>query len=68
MKFSFFEPRIELKPYVRQICAIESPTGLPSTDKSIAAPNGCPKLVFPYENTVTSVLEKSIFESQERNL
>lgn len=68
MKFSFFEPRIELKPYVRQICAIESSTGLPSSEKGIAAPNGCPKLIFPYENAVTSVLEQHTFESKERNL
>jgi len=68
MKFSFFEPRTELKPYVRQICAIESPNGLPSSDTSIAAPNGCPKLIFPYENSVTSVLEQRVFESEERRL
>jgi AraC-like DNA-binding protein len=68
MKFSFFEPRIELRPHVRQICAIESATGLPSSDPSIAAPNGCPKLIFPYENTVTSIVGQSTFESEERNL
>jgi AraC-like DNA-binding protein len=66
--FRFFEPLPELKPYVRQICAIESPTGLPSSDRSVAAPNGCPKLIFPYENTITSVVEKRIFDSEERCL
>jgi hypothetical protein len=66
--FRFFELRPELKPYVRQICAIESPTGLPSSDRSIAAPNGCPKLIFPYDNTITSVVEQRVFESEERSL
>jgi len=66
--FRFFEPRQELKPYVRQICAIESPHGLPSSDRSVAAPNGCPKLIFPYENTVTSIVGQGTFESQERHL
>jgi AraC-like DNA-binding protein len=66
--FCFFEPRPELKPYVRQICAIESPTGFPSSDRSIAAPNGCPKLIFPYDNSVTSVVEQQVFESEERSL
>ena len=66
--FRFFEPRPALKPYVRQICAIESPTGFPSHDKSVAAPNGCAKLIFPYDNSVTSVVEQRIFVSDDRSL
>ena len=54
MKLSFIKPRRELQPYVESIWIFESPIGLPTTDTSIVPPNGCPKLLFLYENRLVS--------------
>lgn len=55
MNISFVEPRRELRDYVQSIFVLQSATGLPAGDRSIAAPNGCPKLTFPTDNTWVSV-------------
>jgi AraC-like DNA-binding protein len=52
MKLSFIEPRGELQPYIDSVWVFESPNGLPSDEDNIAAPNGCPKLIFLYENAM----------------
>ena len=55
MKISFVRPRCELQPYIESFWVLESPTGLPASATSIAAPNGCSKLIIPYENSIVSV-------------
>jgi AraC-like DNA-binding protein len=57
MKFSFVKPRHELQPFIESFWIFESPTGLPATDTSVAAPNGCCKLIFPLENSVVAVAD-----------
>ena len=54
MKISFVRPRLELQPYIESFWVLESPIGLPASATSIAAPNGCPKLIIPYENSIVS--------------
>jgi len=55
MKISFVTPRDELRPYIESFWVLESPNGLPGAAHSIAAPNGCPKLIIPYDNSIVSV-------------
>jgi len=55
MKISFVRPRLELRPYIESFWVLESPIGLSASAISIAAPNGCPKLIIPYENSIVSV-------------
>jgi len=55
MKISFVRPRDELRPYIESFWVLESPNGLPGAAHSIAAPNGCPKLIIPYDNSIVSV-------------
>jgi hypothetical protein len=51
MNVSFLQPRQELRPHIKSLWVCESALGLPATDRSLAAPNGCPKLIVPYENS-----------------
>ena len=54
MKIRFVTPRAELQPYIESFWVLESRTGLPAAGHSIAAPNGCPKLIIPYDNSIVS--------------
>jgi len=54
MKISFVTPGAELRPYVESFWVLESADGLPATANSIAAPNGCSKLIVPYDNSIVS--------------
>jgi len=54
MDIKFVEPRPELRPYIESLWICDCPNGLPSTDRSIVAPNGCAKLVIPIENDIVS--------------
>jgi AraC-like DNA-binding protein len=53
MNLTFVKPRDELRHYIESFWVFESPTGFP--DNSIAAPNGCSKLIIPYENSLVAV-------------
>jgi methylphosphotriester-DNA--protein-cysteine methyltransferase len=55
MKLSFVQPRPELRPYVESLWVFESAVGMPPEHQSLAAPDGCPKLIF-LENSLTSVV------------
>jgi AraC-like DNA-binding protein len=57
VKISFVRPRPELRPYVESFWVLESPIGLSPSALSIAAPNGCSKLIIPYENSIVSVAD-----------
>ena len=65
MKLSFVKPRRELQPYIESFWVLESPTGLPAADKSMAVPSGCPKLIIPYENSLVSIVEGRLQVSRE---
>jgi uncharacterized protein DUF6597 len=54
MTLSFIKPRRELEPYIESLWIFEIPNGLAAAARSIAAPNGCPKLIFLNENSLVS--------------
>lgn len=60
MQIAFIEPEAELRPYIQSLWAFDAQAGLPATDSSIVAPNGCPKLVVPIENTIVSLANAKI--------
>ena len=68
MKISFIKPRPELAPFVESFWVFESPSGFPATDASIAAPNGCAKLIIPYENSLVSIADGKTGISHEQRL
>lgn len=59
------KPRRELQPYFESFLVLESPTGLPAAEKSMAVPSGCPKLIIPYENSLVSIVEGRLQVSRE---
>ena len=68
MNLRFIQPRAELRPYIEAMWVFESEIGLPPTDQSLAAPNGCPKLIVPYENSLESVANARSQVSCEQGL
>lgn len=52
MKVSFTSPRRELQPYIDSFWVFETSNGVLSNDDSVAAPNGCAKLIYLYENAL----------------
>lgn len=68
MKLSFIKPRPELQPYIESLWIFESPNGLTPTESSIAAPNGCPKLIFLEENSLVSVANGKVQRSPAQRL
>jgi AraC-like DNA-binding protein len=68
MDLSFIQPRKELRPYIRSFWVCESAVGLPENDRSLAAPNGCPKLIVPYENSLESLANGRLQVSHEQGL
>jgi hypothetical protein len=68
MDLSFIQPQQELRPYIKSFWACESAVGMPATDRSLAAPNGCPKLIVPYENSLESIANGRLQVSHEQGL
>lgn len=68
MNLQFFRPRRELRPYVEALWVFESAVGMPATAQSMAAPNGCPKLIIPYENSLESIANGRVNVSHEQGL
>jgi AraC-like DNA-binding protein len=68
MKISFVQPRPELQACIESFWVFESALGMPATDTSMAAPNGCPKLVIPYENSLVSTADGRTQVSHEQGL
>jgi AraC-like DNA-binding protein len=52
MKLSFVTPREELRQFVESFWVFESATGIPLDEQNLAVPNGCAKLIIPYENSL----------------
>ena len=68
MRFSFVKPRQELQPYIESFWVFESATGIALTDGNLAVPNGCSKLIIPYENSLSGISEDRTGESREHGL
>lgn len=68
MKISFVQPRAELRAYISSLWVFESDVGIPRADRSLAAPNGCPKLIIPYENTLESIANGRYQVTREQGL
>src|SRR5690348_10004389 len=68
MKLSFVQPRPELRPFIESFWVFQSAVGMPHQDTSMAAPNGCPKLIIPYENSLFSQADGSTSVSHEGGL
>jgi len=68
VKITFVECNSQLKPYIESIWVFESPFGFPAGDSSIAAPNGCPKLIIPYQNSLISTANGTSSESHPGKL
>lgn len=68
MKISFIEPRPELRTLIKSIWVFESAVGMPLSDINFAAPNGCPKLIINYENSIISIADGIAQESKENGL
>ena len=65
MRLTFIPPRPELRPYVESLWVFESDVGLPPEHPSLAVPNGCPKLIFLYGNSLTSIANGRVQRSRE---
>ena len=65
MRLSFIRPRQELRPYIESFWVFESATGIPLTNRSLAVPNGCAKLIIPYENSLIGISEQRTGVSHE---
>jgi hypothetical protein len=68
VRLSFIQPRPELQPYIESFWVFESADGMPPIDTSMAAPNGCPKLIIPYENSLVSIADGRTRVSHEGGL
>ena len=68
MRLSFAKPRLELQPYIESVWVFESATGIALTDRNLAVPNGCPKLIIPYENSLSGISEDRAGVSREHGL
>lgn len=68
INLTFVEPIDELKPFIQSIWVFESSVGMPLSDSSLAAPNGCSKIIINYENTIHSTAEGRINKSREHSL
>ncbi len=68
MKLTFFPVRPELKPLIKSIWAVESQNGLPASDVSLAAPNGCPKLILNLRNSLISTALGRDQETREQSV
>src|SRR6516162_7195070 len=68
MRLSFVKPRLELQPYIESFWVFESATGIALTDRNLAVPNGCAKLIIPYENSLSGISEDRAGVSREHGL
>jgi len=68
VKLSFVKPRQELQPYIDSFWVFESATGIALTDGNLAVPNGCSKLIIPYENSLSGISEDRTGVSCEHGL
>src|SRR5262249_35374147 len=65
LRFLFLQPQAELRPYVRSIWVVESQSGLPARDQLIV-PTGCPRLILPFQNSLTRITDGAFEAVNER--
>jgi AraC-like DNA-binding protein len=68
MRISFVQPEQELRRYIEAFWVFESPNGISLTSRNLAVPNGCAKLIIPYENSLIGVSEDRAGVSHEHGL
>lgn len=68
VRLSFVKPRQELQPYIESFWVFESTTGIPLADRNLAVPNGCSKLIIPYEISLMGVSNGRAGVSHEHGL
>ena len=68
MKLSFFEPYVELRPFIHYIWVFESPVGMPPAESNLAAPNGCSKLIINCDNSIISEVGGILQHSKEHRV
>ena len=68
MKIIFVRPRLELQPYIETFWVFESANGFPDTNSNVVVPNGCSKLIIPYDNSIISSAFGNVQVSRERRL
>ena len=68
MRISFVQPRQELQPYIEAFWVVESPNGISLTSRNLAVPNGCAKLIIPYENSLNGICEDRAGVSHEHGI
>jgi AraC-like DNA-binding protein len=59
MKVLFTQPQKQLSRYIDTFWIFESSAGLPMTDSRIVVPNGRAKMLIPYKNPLSVVVENS---------
>ncbi len=65
MKVSFTKPQKQLSPYVASLWVFESSFGVPITDSRIIVPDGRAKIIIPYKNPLSVVVEDSPIYTKE---
>ncbi len=60
MIIKWFKPILQLKQHISMIWAFENPVGISRDDVGLIAPNGCMKLIIPYNKRVTSHIGKTV--------
>jgi AraC-like DNA-binding protein len=65
VRLSFIRPRQELRRFIEALWVFESATGIPLDNRSLAVPNGCSKLIIPYENSLIGISEDRTGVSHE---
>lgn len=68
MKVVFARPRPELSAHVEAVWVFESDFGLPEEDTTISVPNGCSRLIIPYENSMISTANGQVEEGREKGV
>ena len=68
MKVAFARPRPELAPYIEAVWMFESDVGLPPEDTTVSAPNGCSRLIIPFENSMISMANGRVEVGREKGV
>ena len=68
MKFTFIRPTAQLQPYVSSYWAFESSSGIPITDSRIIVPNGKARIIIPYKNSLSVIVNNTTMESKGQDI
>ena len=68
MKFAFIRPTAQLQPYISSYWAFESSSGIPITDSRIIVPNGKARIIIPYKNSLSVIVNNKTMESKGQDI